>query len=84
MANTKFERVNNVEQIIEDIDALPEATTADKVNMFIQLCNHETLMNELKKQALLQKTGIVPENDVFAFAYGVLKLSCPHLFVEAG
>lgn len=52
--------------------------------MFIQLCNHETLMNEFKKQAMLQKTGIVPENDVYAFAYGVLKLSCPHLFVEQG
>lgn len=73
-----------VEKMIADIDKLPEATTGDKVHMFIQLCNHETLMNEFKKQALLQKTGIVPESDVHAFAYGVLKLSCPHLFVEAG
>jgi len=73
-----------VEKMIADIDALPEASTADKVNMFIQLCNHETLINEFKKQALMQKVGIVPENDVYAFAYGVLKLSCPHLFVEQG
>lgn len=74
----------SIEKMITDLDALPEATTADKVHMFVQLCNHETLMNEFKKQAMLQKTGLVPDNDVYAFAYGVLKLSCPHLFVEKG
>ena len=74
----------SVEQMINDIEALPEASRADKINMFVNLCNHETLMAEFKKQALMQKVGMVPENDVYAFAYGVLKLSCPHLFVEQG
>ncbi len=73
-----------VEKMITDIDALPEAATGDKVNMFVQLCDHEVLMNAFKKQALMQRMGMATQDDVYSFAYGVLKLSCPHLFVEAG
>lgn len=74
----------SVEKMITDLDALPEATTADKVHMFVQLCDHEVLMNAFKKQAMMQKMEMATHDDVYSFAYGVLKLSCPHLFVEEG
>ncbi len=73
-----------VEEMIANLDALPEATTADKVNMFIQLCDHRKLLDELKRQALMVEMEMAVPDDVYAFAYGVLKLSCPHLFVRAG
>jgi len=84
LANTQFERVPSVETLIQDVDAITEMTRADKVFTFITLCDHKTLMNAFKKQAMMQQMEMVPQDDVYSFAYGVLKLAYPQLFMEKG
>ncbi len=56
--------------------------TADRLQMFVSLCNADKLVKELKHHALMQSMDMAIESDVHAFAYGVLKLSHPHLFEE--
>ncbi len=69
-------------KLINDIIDMPDMDTADKVHMFIQLCDDEKLLAELSKQATLQKAEIVPESLVHCFTYGVLKITKPHLFLK--
>lgn len=71
--------VNEMVENLQD-DDIP---ISDQVYMFVQLCNQKTLIAELKKSAVLVKTGISPSDPVHEFAYGVLRLASPHLF-EAG
>ncbi len=68
-----------VEDMLEKLEAT-DLETSDKLYMFVQMCNAETLMQHLKKQAMMLKVGIVPEDPVYVFTYGVLKLASPHLF----
>lgn len=69
-----------INKIVDDIIEMPDMEDSDKIYMFIQLCDEKQLLAELNKQAMLQKTGIVPESLVHGFAYAVLKIAKPHLF----
>ncbi len=66
--------------VIEELEAQAELSEADRVWMFIQLCNDDVLVPELKKQSMMQQMDIVPESLIHSFAYGVLRLAKPHLF----
>lgn len=69
-------------KIIDDLLKLPDLSEADRIYMFVQLCDEQKLMNEFKKQALCQKVGMVPESVVHSFAYGVFRLAKPYLFEQ--
>lgn len=69
-------------KVIDGILALPDMDDSDKVYMFIQLCDDKKLMDELRKQGMMQKVGIMPESLIHSFAYGVLRIAKPYLFLE--
>ena len=71
----------SVETIVEALLADSGLEGSDRLWMFVQLCDDKLLMNELTKQATLQKVGIVSETAVHSFAYGILRLAKPHLFI---
>ncbi len=66
--------------IIDDILGMPDMGDSEKVYMFIQVCDEKKLLDELNKQAMLQKMGIASESLIHGFAYGVLKIAKPYLF----
>lgn len=70
----------SVHEIVAAISEMSDMSEADKVYMFIQLCDEKLLMAELSKQAMMQKVGIVPESLVHGFAAAVLGLAKPYLF----
>lgn len=70
----------DINKIVDDIMKMPDVEDSDKVYTFIQLCDEKKLLDELNKQAMLQKSGIVPESLIHGFAYAVLKIAKPHLF----
>jgi hypothetical protein len=70
----------DIEKVVDDIIGMPDMEDSDKVYMFIQLCDEKQLMDELKKQGLMQKVGIVGESLIHGFAYAVLRIAKPHLF----
>ena len=70
----------SVHEIITAISEMSDMSEADKVYMFIQLCDEKQLMAELNKQTMMLQIGIVPESLIHGFAYGVLSLAKPHLF----
>ena len=71
-----------VEGMISTIQQTEGLEISDQVYMFVQLCNAETLIQHFQKQALMLKMGMATDDPVYSFAYGVLKIANPHLFVE--
>ncbi len=70
----------DVHKIIDGILEMSDMNDSDKVYMFIQLCDEKQLLDELNKQAIMQKIDMAPESLVHAFVYGVLKIAKPYLF----
>ena len=69
--------------MIDNILAMPDMDDSDKVYMFIQLCDDRKLTDELRRQGMMQKIGIMPESLMHNFVYGVLRIAKPYLFPEA-
>ena len=55
---------------------------SDQLNIFISLIHDETLMNHFKKKALLIQMEMDTNDSVYDFAWGILNIAKPHLFIE--
>jgi len=84
MASTQFENVPSVEKLVTDLQDVTEMSRSDRVFSFIMLCNQERLIELFKKQSMMQQLEMSLPDDVYSFAYGVLKLASPHLFEKSG
>lgn len=72
-----------IEKMISDLREQEGIEDSDRVWMFIQLCDDKPIMGAMQHHATMVKMGLVPpDNVIFPFAYGVLKLAKPHLFPE--
>lgn len=69
--------------LIDSIVGNEEATIAEKLHMWVMLCDEDALSNSLKKTAMMAKIGMVVPSPVDAFAYGALRIAKPHLFESA-
>ncbi len=48
--------------------------------MFMALVDEESIMQELKKHALMIKVDMATNSPVYGLAYAVMRLAKPHLF----
>ena len=74
----------NANDIIDSLLEQDGLEPSERVWMFLCLCNDKAIIDELHKQAMLQKAGVVPASDIHSFAYAVMKLAKPHLFEGGG
>ncbi len=74
-------RQTTVEDIVTSLRE-SDLETADKLLMFVTLCDTELLLKDLNHHALMVKMEMSIESNIHSFAYGVLKIAHPHLFLE--
>lgn len=73
----------NSNELIESIASNNELSTANKLFMFVSLCDEKTLIQHMQKTAMMARIGMVVPSPVDAFAYGVMRIAKPHLFESA-
>jgi hypothetical protein len=72
----------NLNELVTSLEENSDLSQGDKLQMFVSLVDGKALKQELEKQAAMQKIGLVGESNIHIFVYGILKLGCPHLFIE--
>lgn len=69
-------------EIIDSLASNDDVSTADKLLLFVSLCDEKLLIQQMKKTAMMAKVGLYVPTIVDTLAYGVLKISYPHLFKD--
>jgi len=71
----------DINELIKGLEK-EDISTADKINMFVMLCNGEVLKKQLVAHAMMVKIGLTQADMVHSFAFGILRLARPDLFEE--